>query len=60
MDNSGTWTYTNWYAITNNTWNAVEIYYQALAIYGSLTLWLGGISQQTLSQSQYDASPVPF
>src|SRR5258708_1883418 len=54
MDNSGTWTYTSWYAITNNAWNAVEIYYQALADYGSLTLWLGGTPQQTLGQISND------
>ena len=53
LDNGTTWHYTGWYALTDG-WNAVELSYQALVDDGAITLWLNGVSQQSLSRVDND------
>lgn len=48
LNDAGSWTDTSWYNI-NNSWNAVEIHYQAFANSGSLTLWLDDVQKQSLT-----------
>jgi hypothetical protein len=48
LNDAGAWTDTSWYNI-NNSWNAVEIHYQAFANSGSLTLWLDDAQKQSLT-----------
>ena len=52
---AGTWTEGNWYDISNS-WNAIEVDYQALTTSGSLTLWLEGVQKQSLTSIDNDIS----
>jgi RHS repeat-associated protein len=56
-NDAGTWTDTSWYNI-NNSWNAVEIHYQAFVYTGSLTLWLDDIQKQSLTFIDNDTRTI--